>query len=48
MIAAALALAFVSILGFLVVAKLNLHAGLSKTSAEESDISQTLVVEVPA
>jgi MFS family permease len=48
MIAAALALALVSILGFLVVAKLNLHAGLSKTSAEESNISQTLIVEVPA
>ena len=48
MIGAALALALVSILGFLVVAKLNLHAGLSKTSEEESDVSQELLIEVPA
>ncbi len=48
MMSAALALALVSILGFIVVAKLNLHAGLSKDSEEESDVSQELLVEVPA
>lgn len=48
MIGAALALAAVSLLGFLVVAKLNLHAKLSKVSDEESNISQELLVEVPA
>jgi DHA3 family macrolide efflux protein-like MFS transporter len=48
MTAAAFALTGVSLLGFLVVAKLNLHAALSKEGNEESDISQTLVVEVPA
>ncbi|MFW9834041.1 MAG: MFS transporter [Candidatus Thorarchaeota archaeon] len=48
MTAAALALTGVSLLGFLVVAKLNLHASLSNEVKEESDISQTLVVEVPA
>jgi DHA3 family macrolide efflux protein-like MFS transporter len=48
MTAAALALTGVSLLGFLVVAKLNLHAALSKEGNEESDISQTIVVEVPA
>jgi len=30
------------------VAKLNLHAGLSKVSDEESDISHELLVEVSA
>ena len=48
MMGAALALALVSILGFLVVAKLNLHAGLSKASEDESDVLQELLVEVPA
>jgi MFS family permease len=48
MLTAALALAGVSLLGFLVVAKLNLHAALQKQSDEESGVSQTLVVEVPA
>ena len=48
MIGAALALTLVSLLGFLVVTRLNLHAGLSKPVDEESDISQELVVEVPA
>ena len=48
MMGAALALALVSILGFIVVAKLNLHAGLSKVSEEESDVSQEVLVEVPA
>jgi Na+/melibiose symporter-like transporter len=47
MIGAAIALAIVSILGFIAVAKLNLHAGLSRAS-EEPIISQELVVEVPA
>jgi len=48
MVSAALSLVAVSLLGFLVVAKLNLHARLSKASDEESDISQELLVEVPA
>jgi MFS family permease len=48
MLAAALALAGVSLLGFLVVAKMNLHTRLQKSSDEESGVSQTLVVEVPA
>ena len=47
MIGAAVALVMVSILGFIAVAKLNLHAGLSKDS-DEPIISQKLVVEVPA
>jgi DHA3 family macrolide efflux protein-like MFS transporter len=48
MTGAALVLVLVSLLGFLVVAKLNLHASLSKPVDEESDISQELVVEVSA
>ena len=48
MIAAALALALVSLLGFIVVAKLNLHAGLSKASDEEPEISQEQLVKAPA
>jgi MFS family permease len=47
MIGAAVALVMVSILGFITVAKLNLHTGLSKTS-DEPQISQKLVIEVPA
>jgi MFS family permease len=47
MIGAALALALVSLLGFLAVTKLNLHAGLSKAS-EEPIFSKEQVVEVPA
>ncbi len=48
MIGAALALVFVSLIGFLVVAKLKLHAGLSKGSNEEIDIMKELLIEVPA
>lgn len=48
MSAAAIGLVLVSLLGFLAIVKLNLHAGLSMASKEESDISQDLVVEVPA
>jgi len=48
MISAALALTLVSLLGFLVVAKLNLHAGIPKANDAESEISQELVVEVPS
>jgi len=48
MISAALTLTLVSLLGFLAVAKLNLHSDLVKPSREELDISQELVVEVPA
>ncbi|MFW9786731.1 MAG: MFS transporter [Candidatus Thorarchaeota archaeon] len=48
MTSAALVLVLVSLLGFIVVSKLNLHAGLSKPVDEESDISQEFLVEVPA
>lgn len=47
-ISAGVALVLVSLLGFVVIAKLNLHAGLSRPASEESEISQELVVEVPA
>jgi len=48
MIGAAFALVFVSILGFVVVARLNLHALLSKSKEEESEISQEILVEIAA
>jgi DHA3 family macrolide efflux protein-like MFS transporter len=48
MIGAALALALVSLLGFLAVAKLNLHAGLSKPSNEVLENELEILVEVPA
>ena len=48
MIGAALALALVSILGFIAVAKLNLHAGISKPSDEVIENELELLVEVPA
>jgi DHA3 family macrolide efflux protein-like MFS transporter len=48
MIGAALALVLVSLLGFLVVAKLNLHAVLSKPSDEVIENEVELLVEVPA
>jgi MFS family permease len=48
MIGAALALAIVSILGFVAVAQLKLHAGLSKPSDEVIGIEQEILVEVPA
>jgi DHA3 family macrolide efflux protein-like MFS transporter len=48
MIGAAIALTLVSFLGFLIVAKLNLHARISKASEEESEISQELLIEVSA
>ncbi len=48
MIGAALALALVSIIGFAVVAKLNLHALIPKPKVEELEISPELHVEATA